>query len=486
MTPEELNPRPEEQEPSVGKPVSRRQFLKYAGLAGAVVGFGSGLGGLMAACGGDEPATTTAGGATTTAGGATTTAGGATTTAGGATTTVSSGVEPPAQDKFVIGGARPLSGMYAMFEEAHFGPAYKIWVEDMNKDGGINIAGKKLPVELKVYDDQSDLDTCMRLMTKLMEEDKVDWLLGPQSTAFLFAGAGLAQSRGYVLCSAEGGATSLEAEMAKGTLPLFFQFLNYSNHYQMPVFAEILAELGAKTVSIMYLEDLHGIEYQSQAQVFFSSAGIQILSTTPIPFGIKDVSSIIKKWQGENPDVICSFVYPDQYILTTQTMIQLDYNPKAYLTGPGGSTQVIWNIFEGAADGIMFEGAWSPKTSPEAQAYYERFQQQVGGKDNVDFWGPLIYGAELQFIQKCIEEAATLDHEKIAEVLRTAHHPTIMSPDTFMTNQILDRSCYAGQIGQWQNGFPQVIDPGDKRTADIWYPKPTWAEAKTSSTSSTS
>ncbi len=64
--------------------------------------------------------------------------------------------------------------------------------------------------------------------------------------------------------------------MAKGTLPLFFQFLNYSNHYQMPVFADIMQELGVKTVSIMYLEDLHGIEYQSQAQIFFATAGIEI------------------------------------------------------------------------------------------------------------------------------------------------------------------------------------------------------------------
>ncbi len=422
------------------------------------------LGGLLGACGEKESTTTTA---------------------AGVTTTVAAGPEPPAQDKFVIGGARPISGVFAMFEEAHFGPAYKIWVDDMNAAGGINIAGKKLPVELKIYDDQSDLDTCMRLMTKLMEEDKVDWLLGPNSTAFLFAGAGLAQSRGYILCSAEGGATTLEAEMAKGTLPLFFQVLNYSNHCQMPVFADIMQELGVKTVSIMYLEDLHGIEYQSQAQIFFATAGIEILSVTPIPFGIKDVSSIVKKWQQENPDVVCGFVYPDQYILTLQTMIQLDYNPKGYLAGPGGSTEVIYNVFQGAADGVFFEGAWSPKQSPDTQAYYEKFVAKVGDKANVDFWGPLIYGAELQFIQKCIEQAATLDHQKIAEVLRTAHHKTMMSDDTFMTNQMLDHSCYAGQIGQWQNGYPQVVDPGPKRTADIWYPKPTWKEAVASSTSST-
>ena len=275
--------------------------------------------------------------------------------------------------------------------------------------------------------------------------------------------------------------------MAKGSLPLFFQFLNYSNHYQLPVFAEILNELGAKTASIGYLDDLHGIEYQSQAQIFFSTAGIEIMSSTAIPAGIKDVSSIVKQWADEQADVICSFQYPNETILTLQTLMQLDYNPKAFLGGPGTSTEAIYNIFAGAADGCMFEGAWTPAQSPEVKAYYDRLVAFVGDKANVDFWGPLIYRAELEFIQQAIEQAGTLDHEAIAEVLRTAHFKTIMSDDMFMTNQILDRSCYAGQIGQWQNGFPQIIDPAPKRTAkEIWYPKPTWKEAPAMSTTSTS
>jgi ribose transport system substrate-binding protein len=56
------------EEPNVleGKPVSRRDFLKIAGVAGAAIGLGAGLGGLIAACGGNGATTTTAAGATTT------------------------------------------------------------------------------------------------------------------------------------------------------------------------------------------------------------------------------------------------------------------------------------------------------------------------------------------------------------------------------------------------------------------------------------
>jgi branched-chain amino acid transport system substrate-binding protein len=457
--------------------LSRREFLKYAGLAGATVAVGAGLGGLVAACAEETTTTTAATGATTTMGPTTTAA---------PTTTVATGPEPPAVDKIRIGAARPISGVNALFEQAHFGPAYKLWVEDVNAAGGLVVAGKPLPIEMTVYDDQSDLDTSMRLLQKLMLEDKVDFVFAPCSTAFLFAAAGVANANNYILMSAEGGATTLETEMAKGNLPWFFQALNYSNHYQMPMLAEICKELGVKTSSVMYIDDLHGIEYQAQWQVFASGAGVQILSNTAVPPGIKDVSSIVKKIQGENPDIVCSFQYPPENILTIQTMMQLNYNPNAVLVGPGGSTQAIYDIFQGGMDGCMFEGAWTPGQNADVKAYYDKLVAFVGDKANVDFWGPLIYKAELDFFGQAIQAAGTLEQAKVAEVMRTAHFKTLMSDDTFFTNQILDASCYAGQIGQWQNGFPQVIDVGAKRTAkEIWYPKPAWAEAPAMGTSST-
>ncbi len=65
------------------KQYSRREFFKLAGLAGAAIAGTGALGGLMAACGGDEATTTTAAGTATTAGGTATTAGGTATTAAG-------------------------------------------------------------------------------------------------------------------------------------------------------------------------------------------------------------------------------------------------------------------------------------------------------------------------------------------------------------------------------------------------------------------
>ena len=453
-----------------GKAVSRREFLKFAGIAGAVVGVGGGLGGLLAACGGSTTTTTAAGPTTTAAVGASTTA----STSGASTTAVSTGGSGPGKAKIVIGAARPISGSLSFFEANAFGPAYKMWVKEVNDAGGLNIMGAKVPIELKIYDDQSNLDNTTRLLTKLMEEDKVDFILPPTSTAFLFAAAGVANAHKYILISGEGGATSLEKEMNAGKLPYYYQFLSYSDHNQVPVLADILKEVGAKSCVFLYIDDLHGIEYQSVAQYYLPAAGIQIVQNTAIPADIKDISSVLKQAQKANPDVLWCECYPDQNILCMKTLLQLNYNPKMIGFGPGGNYQFMYNAFAGQMENVASMGAWNAKSSPGAKDLVAKLTAFLGGKtDNIDWWGHSIYWGELSFFQQSIETANTLNQDAIRDVMNKTHFQTVLG-DTFITNQQLDISCYLGQIGQWQKGIFEVIDPGVHRTAPPVYPKPAY------------
>jgi ribose transport system substrate-binding protein len=76
---------------STAKPVSRRDFLKIAGIAGATVGMGAGLGGVLAACGGSSTTTTAATTASTTATTSGTTESTTATTGGTETTAATTG-----------------------------------------------------------------------------------------------------------------------------------------------------------------------------------------------------------------------------------------------------------------------------------------------------------------------------------------------------------------------------------------------------------
>ncbi len=383
------------------------------------------------------------------------------------------------KETIVIGAARPLSGPLAVYEEMAFGPIYKMWVDEVNAKGGLYIEeyGKRLPIELKIYDDTSDMGTMTRMLEKLILEDEVDFILPPASTAFLFAAAPIANKYGYILLGAEGGGTTLTPLLP--SLPYYFGVLNYSDHYQMPVLAEILEDAGIETVAIMFLEDLHGVEYNGVAGIDLNNKGIDIVMTKSVPIGVKDVASIINEAKALGAEAFLSFCYPDENFLAIGTAMALGYNPDVFLTGPGANFAFFPGVFGPAAEGVMGYGAWNTKSSAASEDFYEKFTA-LYDPGLLDWWGHNLYYGGLQFFEQAIEEAGTLDQAVIREVMATSTFNTILGPTWFdMTGDgsgggLLAEECYTGQVGQWQNGVFEVVDPGANRTATPVIPKPEW------------
>jgi branched-chain amino acid transport system substrate-binding protein len=380
--------------------------------------------------------------------------------------------------EILIGATRDITGPQAGFQTYGFAPLYKMWIEDINKAGGIDVGGKKLLVRLIEYDDASDTAACVRNIEKLCTVDKVDFLLGPTGTAMLFAAAPIANKYKTIMVCGEGGATTLEPVMAN--MPYIFAVLNYSNHYQLPMFTDLLVEKGAKTVYICFMNDLHGAEYNLTMQSECSLKGLTVVQAKSIPINITDFTPIINEAKELNPDVFCMFAYPDQNIPFMFTAMALDFSPKCLLIGPGCNFGFFPLTFGAALEGVCGEGAWNAKSSTAAAEFAARIEPLVGGAGNMDWWGADVYYAGLQFLQQAITKAGTLDTEKILEVYRTSHFQTVLG-DMYWDIQgsgkgggLLPKSCYLGQIGQWQNGIFEVVDNDKNNTAAFVYPKPPW------------
>ncbi len=94
---------------------------------------------------------------------------------------------PAAPAEIKIGQLHASSGPYASISM----PVYdglKIWVDQVNADGGVMVKpfGKKIPVRLISYDDQSNPGTAATLINQLISQDKVDILI-PDSGSVLTA-----------------------------------------------------------------------------------------------------------------------------------------------------------------------------------------------------------------------------------------------------------------------------------------------------------
>ena len=381
--------------------------------------------------------------------------------------------KPAPKDKIVIGQAISLSGPLAGAVQIAGGPIYELWIEEVNKNGGIYVKeyNKKLPVELKRYDDKSDIGTMTNLLEKLILEDKVDFVFPPWGTAWLFAAAPIANKYGYILIGGPGGALKLKDL----SLPYFFQVLNFSDT-QAPALADIFKEVGVKSVAMIYRGDLHGVEYGNAMVPFFKKKNIEVKMNKSFPPEIKDLSSLLKEAKSLHVDAFCMAGYPEEGMLLTGQSLELGINFNAFfITVLPFSPNLYRDTFGvNAVEGVMGGGAWNAKTSPGARELVDKFVARF--KIEPDYWGGLYYWSSLQHFQKAIEKAGTLDQKKIREVMAKEKFDTALGPfwydkDRYFVN-------HPGEIGQWQKGVFEVIDPGAKRTAPPKYPKPEWPKKK--------
>ncbi|MBN1410333.1 MAG: amino acid ABC transporter substrate-binding protein [Spirochaetales bacterium] len=379
----------------------------------------------------------------------------------------------PDKQSIVIGASRSITGPLAVFEQIAFGPIYKMWVDEVNTGGGIYVKeyGKKLPIKTIVYDDESDVDKMTKNIEKLIVEDKVDLLFPPAGTTMLFAAAPVANKYKYLLVGAEGGASKIK-EIISG-LPYFFSLLNFSDHDQVPVLADIMAKAGVKTAAIVFISDVHGVEYSGAAVPELALKGINVSLVKSIPLGTKDISPIISEAKALNVDAFLCFAYPDENIVATKQAIELGFNPKVFLLGPGVNFEFFPGIFGAATEGLMGWGGWNAKSSQAHKEFADKLVKMYS-KEVLDWWGHNIYYAGLQFLKQAIEKAGSLDNTKLQEVYVNSKFETLLGPTWFDEKHLLATECFSGQVSQWQKGIYEVIGPEDKATSKLIFPKPKW------------
>jgi branched-chain amino acid transport system substrate-binding protein len=256
------------------------------------------------------------------------------------------------------------------------------------------------------------------------------------------------------------------------SLPYLFVNLSFSDWYEVPVLADLLAEKGAKTVYITYIADLHGIEYSGVAGIELPKRGINIVGIKSLPPDIKDVSQILKEAKASNADAFLCLAYPDQVLLATKQSMELGYNPKLWLGGPAVNFGFYHTIFKEAAEGVVGWATWNCKSSPALKELCTKLYKGKPEELN-DWWGHSLYWAGLEFWKQAIEKAGTLDQKKIRDVMAREKFNTILGP-TWYEGQLLAKESHNGEVGQWQNGIFEIVGPKNRVTSPLVYPKPAW------------
>ena len=401
-------------------------------------------------------------------------------------------VIPPQPTVVKVGMSRDVDGF---FEMAAFGPTYRAYFRLVNNASGIhlkqydtNVTECRVPIQVVRRDDNDSPSESAANIERLIDIDKVDFLFGACGTSHIFSQAPIANLREYVLITAEGGATELQTSLPG--MPYVFVSLSFSDWYQIPVLAKILAE-GQEadepgvnaTAYITYIGLQHGVEYNSVAETYFPANNITIVKSVSHSPATTDFSAIITEAKGLGVDIFCAFTYPGQVWGITKEAITQDFNPKAFICGPGANFGLYadpatsgLNITE--VEGVMsFAVANYDTNGPGMDAAFDEIAWQIEedlalphglgiGKAFLDWWGHPCYWASLQIWQHAVEEVGYVSQDKLKDELRSYNSSanavsTVLGPTWFHIfgggGGILDYECHTGEIGQWINATYEVI-----------------------------
>jgi len=368
--------------------------------------------------------------------------------------------EAPLRIGYAIARTGPWAGGAQVSQE----PNYLMWAEQQNAAGGADVKGVKRRIELISFDDRSEMETCIRTYEKLMGSDKVDLILPPWGSNANFALAPLANRHGYPMLAP----TALSRKLVDMNLPFFFSLLQQPDR-MMGALVDLLVAQDIKSIAILYMDDLFGLENFAALNNALKKTGIQVLERKSYPLGVKDLSPVLRTIKDQSPDAFIGITYPPDTILASRQSKEIGFNPRLFYASVGTAFQLYRNVIGAGAEGVTGMGSWNAKSSAGAKAYFDAHKAKFGGKEP-DRWASGHCWAGLEILTQALGKVG-MDRKAIRDYVAKTEHQTIVGPIRFQGSE---NATIPGSVGQWQNGEFEIVWPKQLATGQLTMPKPEW------------
>ncbi len=376
-------------------------------------------------------------------------------------------------DEIRIGYAISKTGPYAAGAGMTVLPNYQMWAADLEKAGGLQVGGKRVPVKFIEYDDRSNSEEGVRAVERLISQDKVHFVLPPWGTAMNLAVGPILDRHGY---------PHLTTTMITDRIPQLrerwpntFFFTLTSTDYALGIVA-LLEKLRTEgkiqgRVAMVNVADQFGIELSKAAREALKKAKFEIVYDQSYPLGTQDLQSMLNEVRRREPEAFLGFSYPPDTMALNDQARAVGLNPPVFYTAIGTVFPIFKERFGENAEGVLGLGGVSVEL-PATAAYRERHRAMFGKE--ADYNGSAVTYATLQVLQQAIERAGTVDRKAVAEQIRTGTFDTVIGKF-----KLKDRIwAEASEVGQWQDGVFQPVHPADAiGLKPVRFPKPKWKDS---------
>ena len=365
-----------------------------------------------------------------------------------------------------LGAALSETGKYSV-EGRDSRQGYDTWVRWVNEVyGGIRVGGERYAAEIVYYDDESDADTAANLVQRLIDDDGVDFLLGPYSSSITTGTSAIAEANDVLMVTANGTSDTM---FGRGFRNLFLVATIASDYTKSGI--EALAAAGAETAVIAYEDTSFPTAVADGAVRHLEANGIEMLAVETYPKDIQDVSAIMTKFRDLDPDIFVGGGHYNDAVLFVNSAKELDFEPDGMLITVGPSNPKLTDELGADVHGVLGPTQWEASMAYEGPHFgsasdFAEYYESLWGE-------PPVYQAAgataaALVLHLAVEAAGAIDTDAVRDALRSMSMETFYGPISFDERGV-NTSKAMGTI-QVQDGAILVVAPDAAAQAQLVYP----------------
>jgi branched-chain amino acid transport system substrate-binding protein len=335
--------------------------------------------------------------------------------------------------------------------------AYELIVEQINKEGGLEVGDQRQKIALIFEDEQNSPEVGATVARKLINQDKVAGILGPTNTKVCLAVAPIAVENKVPMVTPT-------CTNPKVTLVGDYIFrAGFIDTFQGAVGAYYAYNtLGKRRAGVLFD---NGNDYTKGLATYFKDAfeklGGKVVAFESFTDEEKtmDFRPQLIRIKAANPDVLYSSDYYGAAALIAQQAKQLGLNVQ-FMGGDGFDSPDLVRIGGPAVEGVYFTNFYAKDDpSPEVQAFIKAYRAKYG--DTPDAYAAQGYGAA-QILFDAIQRAGKTEGPAIRNSLAaTKDLHTVAGTITFDQNRNPTKPAVILQIKGGQQVFTTRIAPAD-------------------------
>ena len=378
-------------------------------------------------------------------------------------------------ENLVLGAAVSASGIYAAngMNTKH---GYEFAVKKINDAGGVKIGGKCYHLTIKYYDDESTPARAAQLVERLIDQDKVRFMLGPYGSPLTKAILPVVEKYKIPLVQGEAASRSLFTQGYK----YHFGIVATSEKYLTPVIdmAAALAKKAGKDpssvkVAMIYQDDAFSLDVRQGVVEQIKKYKMQTVIDDRMPKDLNDITTFFTKVKAVQPDVL--LISGHEKGAATAARQMGEFKTAVPLIGVTHCESAkIVNDFPAISEGIVCPTQWDETMKASdpmfgSAAEYNKTLLAAYPEYKVVPYQTAQASAAVYVWADAFKRAQSLDTEKIREALSKTDLATFYGGIKFAE----DGSNPGKEIvmRQIQGGKYLVVSPAEVAVAPLIYPR---------------